>query len=208
MVSIERCHLIGGGEESDTYLSTRVRMTASVSSTSPSTFCFFLLGSCGPRPLLGGRTGSRGWLLMSAVGTALFSACCCWVSTLSSAPLSSRQIQELPMVAVAPLVPRKWAMCSSRVNSRPWPRLLLTKNTAQPKTIIQIVFSFPSTVFIIWSGGTCILFVFNKRIWKKVAEPISNIINYRESGSSSGSSKREEKKNASKILGHLITHSF
>lgn len=129
-------HLIGGDWESDTYLSTRVRMTASVSSTSPSTFCFFLLGSWGPRPLLGGRTGSRGWFLVSAVGTALFSACCCWVSTASSAPLSSRQIQELPMVAVAPLVPKKWAMCSSRVSSRPWPRLLLTKNTAQPKTII------------------------------------------------------------------------
>lgn len=119
-----------------TYLSTRVRMTASVSSTSPSTFCFFLLGSCGPRPLLGGRTGSRGWFLVSAVGTALFSACCCWLSTLSSAPLSSRQIQELPMAAVALRVPSKWAMCSSRVNSRPWPRLLLAKNTAQPKTII------------------------------------------------------------------------
>ena len=129
-------HEAGGGHEPDTYLSTRVRMTASVSSTSPSTFCFFLLGSCGPRPLLGGRTGSRGWLLVSAAGTALLSACCCWVSTLSSAPLSSRQIQELPMVAVAPLVPRKRAMCSSRVNSRPWPRLLLAKNTAQPKTII------------------------------------------------------------------------
>lgn len=127
---------IGGDCESNTYLSTRVRMTASVSSTSPSTFCFFLLGSCGPRPLLGGRTGSRGWLLMSAVGTALFSVCCCWVSTLSSAPRSSRQIQEFPMAAVAPLVPWKWAMCSSRVNSRPWPRLLLAKNTAQPKTII------------------------------------------------------------------------
>lgn len=129
-------HYTEGDCDSDTYLSTRVRMTASVSSTNPSTFCFFLRGSCGPRPLRGGRTGSRGWFLMSTVGTALFSACCCWVSTLSSAPLSSRQIQEFPMAAAAPSVPSKWAMCSSRVNSRPWPRLLLAKNTAQPKTII------------------------------------------------------------------------
>lgn len=126
----------GGDRESGTYLSTRVRITASVSSTSPSTFCFFLLGSCGPQPLLGGWTGSQGWVLKSAVGTALFSACCWLVSTLSSAPLSSRQIQELPMVEVAPLVPSRWAKCSSRANSRPWPRLLLAKNTAQPKTII------------------------------------------------------------------------
>lgn len=129
-------HDTGVDSKSDTYLSTRVRITASVSSTNPSTFCFFLLGSWGPRPLLGGRTGSRGWLLLSAVGTALFSACCWWVSTLSSAPLSSRQMQELPIVVVAPVVPNRWAMCSSRVNSRPWPRLLLAKNTAQPKTII------------------------------------------------------------------------
>lgn len=107
-----------------TYLSTNVRITASVSSTSPSTFCFFLLGSWGPRPLLGGRTGSLGWLLASGMCVLLCSVCRPWEVPLSSAPLSSRQTHEFPMLP-APKAPRKWGMWCSRVNSRAWKRLLL-----------------------------------------------------------------------------------
>lgn len=108
-----------------TYLSTRVRITANVSSTNPSTFCFFLLGSWGPRPRRGGLTGSLKWLLVSGTGILLFSAWRLLDSTLSSAPLSSRQTQELPML-VSPKVCSKQRICCSRVSRKPWRRLLLT----------------------------------------------------------------------------------
>lgn len=94
-----------------TYLSTSVLMTASVSSTKLSTFCFFLLGSWGPRPLRGGLTGSLGRLLLASPASTTTPepwssrlACPrvalddpCWWSSKS---LSSRHTQLLPMVPV------------------------------------------------------------------------------------------------------------
>lgn len=93
------------------YLSTSVLMTASVSSTKLSTFCFFLLGSWGPRPRRGGLTGSLGRLLLASpvstttpVPWSTRLACPrvalddpCWWSSKS---LSSRHTQLLPMVPV------------------------------------------------------------------------------------------------------------
>lgn len=93
------------------YLSTSVLMTASVSSTRLSTFCFFLLGSWGPRPRRGGLTGSLGRLLLASPASTTTPvpwstrlACPrvalddpCWWSSKS---LSSRHTQLLPMVPV------------------------------------------------------------------------------------------------------------
>lgn len=93
------------------YLSTSVLMTASVSSTKLSTFCFFLLGSWGPRPRRGGLTGSLGRLLLASPASTTTPvpwstrlACPraalddpCWWSSKS---LSSRHTQLLPMVPV------------------------------------------------------------------------------------------------------------
>lgn len=92
-----------------TYLSTSVLMTANVSSTRPSTFCFFRLGSWGPRPRRGGLTGSLGRLLRVSPASTL--APVPWSTRLvcpldaldepwwwSSKSLSSRHTQLFPMV--------------------------------------------------------------------------------------------------------------
>lgn len=120
-----RIHSLRYCSSRSTYLSTNVRITARVSSTNPSTLCFFLLGSCGPRPLRGGLTGSRRWLLASGAGILLLSAWWLWDSVLSSAPLSSRHTQELPML-LAPRVCSKHGTCCTKVSRKPWRRLLLT----------------------------------------------------------------------------------
>lgn len=124
-----------------TYLSTRVLITANVSSTRPSTFCFFRRGSCGPRPRLGGRTGSRGRLpRASGASTAVWSPrlSCLRGADPSSTSLSSLQTQLFPMVPEAPRVCQNCSVCScSTVSRRTRARLLLAQNAIQVATIIS-----------------------------------------------------------------------
>lgn len=144
--------------KTQTYLSTRVLITANVSSTRPSTFCFFRRGSCGPRPRLGGLTGSRGRLLLASVdSTAVWSPrlSCRRGADPSSTSLSSLQTQLFPMVPVAPRVCQNCSVCScSTVSRRTRARLLLAQNAIQVATIISFGgFAEASVVDPAWTAS-------------------------------------------------------
>lgn len=128
-------------------------MTASVSSTRPSTFCFFRLGSWGPLPLRGGLTGSRGRLLLgsppSMPTTVLWSTllACPRVALVdpwwwSSKSLSSRQTQLLPMVPGPVTTLERVSQDGGREvmeekKSRTFARLLQAQKVIQADTIIS-----------------------------------------------------------------------
>ena len=127
-------------------------MTANVSSTRPSTFCFFRRGSWGPRPLRGGLTGSLGRLLLASPGSiptvVLWSTrLVCPRVTLddpwwwSSKSLSSRHTQLLPMVPVPETTVVRVSQNGGRVfedrKSRTCARLLQAQKVIQAATIIS-----------------------------------------------------------------------
>lgn len=134
-------------------MSTSVLMTASVSSTRPSTFCFFRLGSWGPRPRRGGLTGSLGRLLRASPGSTLTPVP--WSTRLacpraarvdpwwwSSKSLSSRHTQLLPMVPVPETTLARVSQNGRREfeeerKSRTWARLLQAQKVIQAATIIS-----------------------------------------------------------------------
>lgn len=133
-------------------MSTRVLMTANVSSTRPSTFCFFRRGSWGPRPLRGGLTGSLGRLLLASPASTptvvLWSTrlACPRVPLddpwwLSSKSLSSRHTQLLPMVPVPETtlakVSQNGGMVFEERKSRTCARLLQAQKAIQAATIIS-----------------------------------------------------------------------
>lgn len=122
------------------YLSTSVLITASVSSTRLSTFCFFRRGSCGPRPRLGGRTGSRGRLPLAAMGSELSTRLSCLRgATPSSTSLSSLHTQLFPMAPGPTRLCHNWTDHScSAVSCRTCARLLLAQNAIQVPTIISL----------------------------------------------------------------------
>lgn len=134
-------------------MSTSVLMTASVSSTRPSIFCFFRRGSWGPRPLRGGLTGSLGRLLRaSTVSTPTLVP---WSTRLacpraalddpwwwSSKSLSSRHTQLLPMVPVPVTTLAKVSQNGGREfeeerKSRTLARFLQAQKVIQAATIIS-----------------------------------------------------------------------
>lgn len=125
-----------------THLSTRVLMTASVSSTKPSTFCFFRRGSCGPRPRRGGRTGSLGRLPLASGGsdTELSTRLSCLRGAdPSSTSLSSLHTQLFPMAPPDERLGQNCTDCScSTVSRRTRTRLLLAQNAIQVATIISL----------------------------------------------------------------------
>lgn len=128
-------------------------MTASVSSTRPSTFCFFRLGSWGPLPLRGGLTGSLGRLLLGSPESAPTAVL--WSTRLacprvalddpwwwSSKSLSSWQTQLLPMVpgpetALARVSQDGGREFEVEKNSRTCARLLQAQKVIQADTIIS-----------------------------------------------------------------------
>lgn len=116
-------------------------MTASVSSTRPSTFCFFRRGSWGPRPRLGGRTGSLGRLLLASGGSAAELSTrlsCLRGAAPSSTSLSSLHTQLFPMAPLpAKLGQNSTVRSCSTVNRRTRARLLLAQNAIQVATIIS-----------------------------------------------------------------------
>lgn len=144
-------------------MSTSVLITASVSSTRPSTFCFFRLGSWGPRPRRGGLTGSRGRLLRAS--TASTPTPVPWSTRLawprvdlddpwwwSSKSLSSRHTQLLPMVTapettLARVSQNGGGGFEEERKSRTRARLLQAQKVIQVATII----SFGALGF----GGSC-----------------------------------------------------
>lgn len=122
------------------HLSTRVLITASVSSTRPSTFCFFRRGSWGPRPRLGGRTGSRGRLPLASGGSEFSTRLSCLRgATPSSTSLSSLHTQLFPMAPRLTRLRHNWTDGScSTVSCRTRARLLLAQNAIQVATIISL----------------------------------------------------------------------
>lgn len=153
-------------------MSTSVLMTASVSSTRPSTFCFFRLGSWGPRPRRGGLTGSLGRLLRASAASAptpaLWStrlACprvaldepWCW----SSKSLSSRHTQLLPMVPeletkLASVSQNGWRDFEEERKSRTCTRLLQAQKVIQVATIISFGELGFGGFLSLWAGwGQC-----------------------------------------------------
>lgn len=122
------------------HLSTRVLITASVSSTRPSTFCFFRRGSWGPRPRLGGRTGSRGRLPLASGGSELSTCLSCRRGAApSSASLSSLHTQLFPMAPRPTRLRHNWTDRScSTVSCRTRARFLLAQNAIQVATIISL----------------------------------------------------------------------
>lgn len=122
------------------HLSTRVLITASVSSTRPSTFCFFRRGSWGPRPRLGGRTGSRGRLPLTSGGSEFSTRLSCLRgATPSSTSLSSLHTQLFPMAPRPTRFRHNWTDHScSTVSCRTCARLLLAQKAIQVATIISL----------------------------------------------------------------------
>lgn len=128
-------------------------MTANVSSTRPSTFCFFRLGSWGPRPRRGGLTGSLGRLLRASPAST--PAPVPWSTRLagprvaldgpwwwSSKSLSSRHTQLLPMVPVPETTLTRVSQNGGREfeeerKSRTCARLLQAQKVIQAATIIS-----------------------------------------------------------------------
>lgn len=122
------------------HLSTSVLITASVSSTSPSTFCFFRRGSWGPRPRRGGRTGSLGRLPLASGGSEFSTRLSCLRgATPSSTSLSSLHTQLFPMSPRPTRLRHNWTDRSCSTVSRRTPaRLLLAQNAIQVATIISL----------------------------------------------------------------------
>lgn len=131
-----------------TYLSTSVLMTANVSNTRPSTFCFLRRGSCGPLPLRGGLTGSLGRLLRASPTSV--PAVVPWSTRLdcprdarvdpwwwSSKSLSSRHTQLFPMDVVARVPQRLVKEFEEERRSRTCARLLQAQKVIQAATIIS-----------------------------------------------------------------------
>lgn len=143
-------------------------MTASVSSTRPSTFCFFRLGSWGPLPLRGGLTGSLGRLLLgsppSTPTTVLWSTllACPRVALVdpwgwSSKSLSSRQTQLLPMVPGPETTLARVSQDGGREvkeekKSRTCARLLQAQKVIQADTIISFGELVLGGFWSMWAG--------------------------------------------------------